>query len=316
MIYQTLLGYCGNRKQTEETLFDLLATAKKLIDGGNTRSLLFMRFLGLVDPLPTHAFHFYLFCIVQISKIGATHMFPELESNDEMVAAIPVAVCTAAANRILTRFCEGRSLKFYTERIEKTANSGFLRFGGKAIAEMDTILEYFMTAYLEEEHKIGEKVREEMSRFPKKQITSFSELLAVCSSLKVKPRPSILTEIMEMCLNEKDQFPIMADQLLKYFSHYGLTVPFELTPADFQLAPSSEDLVAFATNEFQFRQGEYEVLLKRLIGNRDEILVKQLRSAKMKFDQSLAGRSTLKMFQENIRELFEKIALLNIERVA
>jgi hypothetical protein len=171
-----------------------------------------------------------------------------------------------------------------------------------------------MTAYLEEEHKIGEKIRDEMGRFPKKQIANFSELLAVCNSLKVKPRVPILMEIMERCLSERNQFPIMADQLLKYFSLYGLTMPFQLTPADFQSEPSSEDLTGFVADEFHFRQSEYDGLMKKLFDNRDEILLKQLRSARVKFDQSLAGRSTLKTFQTNVRELFEKIALLNVDK--
>jgi hypothetical protein len=82
---------------------------------------------------------------------------------------------------------------------------------------------------------------------------------------------------------------------------------------DFHLEPSNEDLTAFVANEFQFLQSEYDGLMKRLFDSQYEILLKQLRSARVKFDQILVGRST---FQTNINKMFEKNGLFNLDRLA
>jgi hypothetical protein len=248
-----------------------------------------------------------------MSKIGSTRLFPEVEAHEEMVAAIPVRICATSAQEILSRFCEGRMLKFYSGRIEKTANSGFLKFGGKPLAELDTIVEYFMTAYSEEVHKIEEKIREEFAQLPQRQITLYNQLLAICNGLQFRPPTNVITEIFQACILEKSQFPITCDTLLKYLNQYGFTAPFQLTPADLHIDPNTEDFVPFVTGEFAFRQREFDELMNRLVENKNEILVKQLKSAKVKFDQSLASRSTMRIFETNVREMFERIALLNIE---
>jgi hypothetical protein len=312
ILYQHIMNYCGYRSRAERTLLDMLTTAKQLVDNGNARSLMFLRFLGLIDPLPTHAVRYYLFCLSSIAKIGATHLFPEAETSDGQVAGIPLAVCTGAADLVLKRFCEGRMLKFYTERIEKTANIGFLRFGGRAIAELDVILEYLLRAYLDASHTIEEQVGDIFRKFPEPYIDSFTRVAQICAGLKVKPSNDLLSEIMERCMREKGQFPITLDVLLKYMAEYGLTVPFIVTEVDFTLESQSENLIPLVTEEFEFHQAEFDKVTADLQERKDDIQTKQLRSARVKFEQALSGRSTVRIFETNVREFFEKLELIRI----
>lgn len=310
--YTCMLHFCGNRLQTEQILFDLLYTAKKFVDDGNSRALWFLRFFGFHDPLPRHALHFYLFCVSVIAKTGSSQVFPVAESNDEMIGGIPASVCSASSHKILSRFCQGRVLKFYTERIEKTANSGFLKFGGRAIAEYDSIMEYLVTAYLEETHKIEESIQEFFEKSPTKEIATYTEFYAAATLFRTKPHQTVLTEIMEKCMTDRGEYPIQYNTFVRICDQYGLTVPFELSRDDFDFEPSPEDLVPFAVEVFNIVQPEFDAIMAKLTENRDEILLKQLKSARVKFDQSLKGRSTVKIFENNVRELFEKIALMKV----
>ncbi|OHS96789.1 hypothetical protein TRFO_36979 [Tritrichomonas foetus] len=308
-LHQTFLHIFGNREQAEKTLFDLLCSSKQLSDEGNLKVTLFLRFLGYNDPLPTFALQYYVYCLVVMSKLGSSCLFPEVESNEEMIGGISVTVSSQAAQTIISRFATGRMQKFYTERIEKISNSGFLRFGGRAIAELDSVLEYLLTAYLEEEHKIEEAVLDAVKKLSSQQIWNFSELVTIAPALKMKLTHQVYSEIMVKCLTEKNGFPIKQEHLMKHLVELGLTIPFEFTRDDFVFEPSSEDIFPFVTNEYQYHQAEYEELLNRLIQNGDEIQVKQLKASKVKFDQNMSGRNSFKVFENNVREFFEKLNL-------
>lgn len=308
-LYQIFLHIFGNRYQVESTLLDLISTARVLSEHGSIRLTLFLRFLGFHDPLPLYSLHFYLYCLVVISKIGSTRLFPRVEAIEEMIGGIAVSVTTQSAEKIIGRFVSGRQYKFYTERIEKMANGGFLKFGGRAIAELDPILEYLLNAYLEESHKIEEAVIEKVNILPSGQIWNFSDLISIAPALKTKPNHKVYSEIMVKCLREKSGFPIAADLLVKFFRSESLTVPFEFSKEDFTFEPSFEDIQPFVQSEFAFTQNKYNETIERLTKNGDELQVKQLKAAKVKFDQNLSGRSSFKMFENNVREFFEKLNL-------
>ena len=60
-IYMNLLNIFGSRIKTESTFLDLLNTAQYYFQDSNSRIIFFLRFCGIYDPLPIHAFHFYLY---------------------------------------------------------------------------------------------------------------------------------------------------------------------------------------------------------------------------------------------------------------
>ena len=111
----------------------------------------FCVFFGAHDSLPSHILHYYIYCLLQIASISQGPLFPEVESGETMLAGVPFAVAVKAARQILQMFVSPpKMLKFYSERIGKIAAAGYLRFGGKQIAELDAVLEYLLTTYLEE----------------------------------------------------------------------------------------------------------------------------------------------------------------------
>lgn len=308
-IYQIFLRIFGNRNQAEQTLFDLFSSAKNFLDEGHIRITLFLRFIGLLDPLPTCALHYYLYCIKIIAKQGATCLFPKVESNDAMVGGININVASQASQQIIGRFAEGRMFKFYNERIDKISNSGFLKFGGRPIADLDSILEFLLTAFLEEKHKIEEAVVECVRKLPSFQVWTYSEMVSIAQVLKTKPTPQIFSDIMVKCLREKEGFPIRGEMIVKFLEQESLTVPFEFVKDDFTFEPSPEDIRPFIRNQLELYQAQFDELLDKLVKNGDDIQVKQLKAAKVKFDQNLSGRASFKVFEHNVCEFFEKLNL-------
>lgn len=311
-IYNTMLHIFGNRLQTETVIYDMFMTGKQLLDEGNVRVTLFMRFCGYMDPLNSHVLHYYLFCLITISKIGLGPLYPEVESNEQMIGGIPLAVSSQASTQILTRFTSGRMLKFYTERIEKVANSGFLRFGGRSIAELDTVLEYLLSAYIEEGHKIEDSITEQFKKLNIPKVSTLGEFYIITTFLSSKPSSRVISHMMNKLIKEENGFPIDISAIIAEFNKNALTVPFKLTQEDFNYESGSDDHVPFVNLEFAFIQPQYDTLLQKLNEKGNDIQIKQLKSAKVKFDQNLTGRASIKIFENNIREFFEKMHLLQV----
>jgi hypothetical protein len=170
--------------------------------------------------------------------------------------------------------------------------------------------EHLLTAYLEEVHKVEERIVETMKKLPDSRIDSFTALKQICTGLAVTPTSELLSTIMEKCQREKGQFPITDVVLLKYMSEVGMTAPFVLSQADFAIESQNDNLLPFVTAEFQVYQKDFDALLKKFDERGNDTVVKYLRGARVKFDQALTGRSTLKIFEANVRDFFEKGALM------
>ena len=309
-LHQSLLHIFGNRFQAEQTLLDLLTSAKTYSDEGNSRHTLFLRFIGYNNPLPSFALHYYLYCLVTISNMTGECLFPEAEGNEGNIAGIPVDIAYKAVNQIISKFSTGKLQKFYTDRIDKIANNGILRFGGRPFAELDSILESLLNAFLEEERKIEDGILEQVRNLSSQQIWTFSDLMSIAQAIKIKLPHQVYSDIMTNCLKEKNGFPIRGELILKQLKQRGYTIPFEVKRDDFMFDPTPKDIQPFVLSEFEAHKEEYENILNKLTERDDDIQVKQLKAAKIKFDQSFSGRTSFKVYENNVREFFEKLNLL------
>jgi hypothetical protein len=74
--------------------------------------------------------------------------------------------------------------------LAKIASDGMMIFGGKNLADLDQILDFMLTAYIEECAKIEDNVKDQFYRLPGKEIRTFAQFLSVTAPLKLKPHPA------------------------------------------------------------------------------------------------------------------------------
>jgi hypothetical protein len=183
MVYEMLLGVYGLRLHAEIVFLDLLYTIRSFLEITMPRIHQFARFLQIVDPLPIKTLHFYLHEVAVMNRSHTGPLFPEVESGDSLISGIPTPVACGAAQKILARFVKGRTLKFYSERLDKIASDGMMKFGGKNVAELDQVLDYILSAYVEECAKLEDAVKEQFAELPDKEIKTFSQFQAMVSHL-------------------------------------------------------------------------------------------------------------------------------------
>jgi hypothetical protein len=203
VVYELLLGIYGSRIRTEQVMFDLLYTLKLMLEVEMARFRQFGRFIGLFDPLPIQTFHYYLYTLAMMNRAHAGPLFPELASSEQMISGIPTPAACAAGQTIFERFATGRALKFYTERLNKIAGDGMMRFGGKNLAEFDQVLDYLLSAYVDECVKLDEELKEQIAALPGREIKTFSQFLAIVQVFRQKPAPGDEGKMMRELLAEE-----------------------------------------------------------------------------------------------------------------
>jgi hypothetical protein len=109
---------------------------------------------------------------------------------------------------------------------------------------------------------------------------------------------------------------IGAQEFLDILKAYGLNLPFVLLQADFLQDQIAEDVVKFMQLELAAHMPLFNETLKKLGAAGDDVMIKQLKSSKAKFDQALSSRSIGRTFQAVQREFYERLFLIQqqIER--
>ena len=309
-VYDFLLGVYGTRVVAEQVLFDLLTTIRKNLDSGIPRILLFARFFGLLEPLPIECFHFYLHALTVMNRTNPGPLFPDNESPDPSICGIPTPSACLAGSQIFERITSGKSLNFYTARLNKIANDGNLKFGGRSLSELDTVLEYIISAYVEECAKLEDNLKDQFSKIPNKEISTFSQFYSIMTSFRGKVDIDKLPKIFHTALQRSPNGKISCDMLLEIVKKAKLNLPANLEPFDFLSDQNPDDILKFMIMEFEERTPEYEQLLVLLTNAGDEILYKQLISAKTKFEQALSSKGLGRTFQQIQREFYEKLYLV------
>jgi TRAP-type C4-dicarboxylate transport system substrate-binding protein len=105
---------------------------------------------------------------------------------------------------------------------------------------------------------------------------------------------------------------VMFLDYLAMMRRHGLQHPFALGPQDFLNEMNPEDVVMFPKVILNDAMEEFDELQKKLAEAGDEISGKQLKSAKVKIEQTLNGRSTGRTFQACQREFYEKLTMTKI----
>lgn len=312
MVYDMLLGIYGSRLHTEEVLYDLLSSIKNYLDNGMARIYQFARFFGMVDPIPIDAFHFYMYALSTINRAHSGPLFPEVETSGEsMISGIPTPAACSAAQKIFERFVSGRSFKFYNERLNKIAGDGMMRFGGKNLAELDQVLDYILTAYVEESSKLDDQIKDHFQKMPDQVISTYSQFHRLMTVLKAKVPAYQLPEMMQEAMIIS-KGAIEHETFMKIIRKYGLCQLIQFEHTDFLNDQNPDDVIKFMIKDLEFHQPMYEGIVNDLEQKGDEIMLKQIKSSRAKFDQALASRSLGRTFQTIQREFYEKMLLVRL----
>jgi hypothetical protein len=270
----------------------------------------FARFLGVVDRLGVEALHFYLHCVtMMIRAIQGGPLYPEPESPDSMLCGIATPAACAAGQKVLERFSTGRSLKFYVERLTKIAGEGMMRFNGKNLAEFDQVLDYMLTAYIDECSKVEDAARERFADLPGREVTTYSQFHSIVAVLPQRPPVHVEHRLMRELLACDHQG---LTEYLQLVRRAGFDVPLALTQQDFLAEQNQEDVVKLMQLELTEHMPLYEELLKTFVEGGDDVMAKQLKSSKAKLDQSLQSRIIGRASQAVQREFYEKLFLTQI----
>jgi hypothetical protein len=310
VVYEMLMAIYGSRMRTEQVMFDLLYTVKMMLEVEIARFRQFARFLGLYDPLPIGAFHFYLHTVAMMNRAVPGPLFPAVLSADQMISGIAAPAACAAGQKIFERFASGRTLKYYTERLNKIAGDGMMRFGGKNLAEVDQVLDYLLSAYVDECLKLDEEMRDEFAALPDREVKTFSQFHAMLQTVKPpKPLPADESRMMrELIACER----IGCVEVSAVLRRGGFNLPFVLEAGDFLAEQNYEDVLKFMHMELAVHAQLYEELVQRSVQVGDEVMGKQLKSARAKFDQALVTHSLGRTFQTAQREFYEKLFLVEL----
>jgi hypothetical protein len=105
---------------------------------------------------------------------------------------------------------------------------------------------------------------------------------------------------------------IQCADLVTVLREAGLNVPFVLEIGDFLPEQNSDDVLKFMQMELAAHAPVYDEVMHRLEASGDEVSMKQLKSARVKFDQSLVTHSLGRTFQTVQREFYEKLFLVQM----
>lgn len=325
-VYDLLLSIYGSRIHTEQILFDFLSTIKKTIDTGVQRIFQFARFIGITNPMPLEIFHFYLYCVAMMNRAHPGTLYPEFESGDAMICGIPAPAACNAAEKIFQRFASGRSLNFYIERLNKIASDGSMRFGGKNLAELDNILDYILSAYVEESGKLDDNLKDQFSKLPFKEIKTYTQFHQVLTKLKFQTDALTIPKMFHECLqmayssdNSDNDTEIKSNKakgvidckiFCEIIKKYKLNLPLQLVQQDFLNEQNPADILKFMQMELKENIPFFEKVVEVLEKANDEIMLKQIKNSKAKFEQALSSRSLGKTFQTIQREFYEKLYMV------
>ena len=307
-IYNTLIGLYGIREFAEQTLLDFLTTIASARNE-SSRAMIFSRFIGLNDPFPPEALPFYMYCLSTINKEHPGPLFPEMEGNDPTLSGVPTGAIMAASEKILKKFTEGRTMKFYMERINKISADGALRFGGKNLGELDSVLSYLTEGFLDECSKF-ESLTQEPFEALQGDCTTYTQFRTLFQPSRKKIPQYKMPHIMREILKEG---PITRDSFSEAVKPYGYFQPFQLKSDDYSTTQNPEDVVRFVRMEAEAWEPKFQAALKKTQDMSDEIATKQLRAAKAKLEQVLVGRTMGKTANNLIREFFERVYIINIQ---
>ena len=308
-IYNTLIGFYGIREFAEQTLLDFLTTLTSARNE-SSRAMIFSRFIGLNDPFPPEALPFYVYCLSIMNKEHPGPLFPEMEGNDPTLSGVPTQALLSASEKILQKFTEGRTMKFYMERIDKIAADGALRFGGKNLGELDSVLSYLTEGYLDECTKFENLTQEPFDAI-QGECQTFSQFKTLFQPSRKNIPTYVMPHLMAQILHDG---PITRESFGQAVKSYGYFQPFQLKPEDYISNQNPEDVVKFVKLEVEYWEPKYQAALKKTQETNDEIATKQLRAAKAKLEQVLVGRTMGKTANNLIREFFERVYLINIQQ--
>ena len=328
-IYDLLLNIYGSRVHTEQVLFDFFSTIKKTIDTGVQRIFQFARFVGIASPMPIEVFHFYLYCLSVMNRAHSGTLYPEYEAGEVMICGFPTPAACSAAESIFQRFASGRSLNFYIERLNKIASDGAMRFGGKNLAELDNVLDYIISAYVEESVKLDDNLKDLFSKLPYKEISTYSQFHHHLSKHQIQTEAQTIPKMYHECLkmasssanndyegfsdqNKVKSYGITSEIFCNIIKKYRLNLPLQLVQEDFLSDQNPADILKFTQMELKEHIPIFEKVVEVLEKANDEIMLKQIRTSKAKFEQALSSRSLGKTFQAIQREFYERLYMIGI----
>ncbi|EAX98309.1 hypothetical protein TVAG_018450 [Trichomonas vaginalis G3] len=311
--FDSFLQIFGHRTVAERVLLDFIGTLMNSTYEPSSHFAYLQRFLQLSDhPLRIDAFHFYLYSISMIQKANPGPMFSEFEMNEKQVCAVPIAAATQAGKEVLEKLCSGRILKFYTERITKIATSGSFGFGNRPITDLDGILDYLAAIYGEESQSMDDNIKELWKKIGCEEINNFSDFRQFMSKLDDRMASSDIAKLYNKWLKKSLNQPMKMDDMISFLHENSLIMPLKLTSKDFSAPTNTEDLIPFVALEFADNSAIYENVYMKLLEFGDEVQAKSLKAAKTKFDQSIGGHCSTKIFHVNVRDFYERIRLAQL----
>lgn len=311
--YDSFLQIFGHRNIAERVLFDFISTLMSSTYEPSSHFAYLQRFLGLSDhPLRPDALHFYLYVISMLQKANPGPMFPEIEMNERSVCAIPINAATSAGKEVLERLVTGRILKFYSERITKIATSGSFSFGNRPITDLDGILDYLTAIYGEECQSLDENIKEVWKKVGYEEINNYSEFRQFISNINDILTSAEIAKLYNQWLKKSSNQPMKWEDMLQFLHDNSMIMPISLSPKDFAAPTNTEDMIPFIAQEYAEFSNVYENVYMKLLEYGDEIQAKALKAAKTKFDQSIGGHCSTKIFVVNVRDFYERIRLAQL----
>ena len=310
---ESFISLFGSRSRAERTFLDLVATTLDFVnqDDASSRYISFASFLGLKNPSSLDTLHFYLFSLATLLKNNSPPLFPEVDAGESMVCAVPQQAILTTANQVLGKLINDKMLKFYTQRIEKVAMGGTLRFGGRQIAELDEILEYMLTFYTEEAKNYEDKLLDFWKSLNIDEIESYTQFRHIMSRISDRLTSGEIAKMYNDQIKKTLHMKLNREDFMDILRKNNFLLPLKFIADDFPRDPSIEDMIPFIQQEFADVLPIYDKTIERLLMFGDELQAKSLKASKIKYEQSISGHCTAKIFETNIRDFFEKLDLAN-----
>lgn len=203
-------------------------------------------------------------------------------------------------------------MNFCLERVNKIGGDSILRYSGKNLAELDQVLEYLMTTYIDYTLQFLGDFQKLFTEFPDGCISTFHQFVNILGNCKVRPHPTDVSKLylQQQCRIESGK--IGYEDFIDILKKNDLCAPFVLDPSHPPQNQLKDDVSPFMNSEAQFYEPLYDKLVEESENRNDDVLQKQIRSAKLKFEQALGGKPIGRTFQNIHREFYEKLILSEI----
>ena len=315
-IFEHLISMYGTVTEAAETFFDLIETCRTLSNSGNIRCKLFLQFTDVIQPfLDSIVLDFYCYCLGSIlaSLTSYNTIFHDNFEDDNIeLSPLKCSIAFELAKKVLFSVCEGESAENHLNKLKNELNIN--ENDNINIISEDLILEFLINAFLIEESRSKEQIREqfEMDAAQYGGVITVGQFqtLTMFSSRKVDSK--VYIEMMRDSLMKTSSKSISFENLIDSMHKNSLLVPISFDRIDYNIEDHLEDLFSFMKNEFNYRLPEILNKLEKA-HKTDESLFKQLTAAKSKFEQVVETKRAGFFTEVAQRELYEKLKEIDLD---